>query len=158
MEKAKTKIVSILAKNPIKGLSCFEPFIGIKRNVEMSVEDIKTALKNGGVVTEVLANGTRITLNLQNYDKINEVKPTKVEEPVILLTDGGSSVKDIVYDTTTDTIIDNETVVETIEKETQEFSEEETVEDSDTEEGTEESSLNQIKSVGEHHKRKKRRH
>lgn len=72
------KTVHVNSRIPIRGIK--EPFIGIRRNVKMSLTDIGVCLSKGAAVTEVRPDGTMVKLTVKNYRDENS-EPTTVATP-----------------------------------------------------------------------------
>lgn len=56
------------------------PFIGEKKDVEVTEDQIYRCLVSGARVEEILPDGQTIKLDFTNYNKVNSLSPIKVEE------------------------------------------------------------------------------
>ena len=67
------------------------PIYNSKQNISMNTKDIRTCLMKGAYVYEILRDGSTIRLNLNNYNKENDVIASPVmnydETPIISNTD-----------------------------------------------------------------------
>lgn len=74
-----TKLVNIYPSVPVIAVN--PPIRSITRNVKKPVEQIKACIMARATVEEILKDGSKIRLDLTNYDKDNEPKTVKVPEP-----------------------------------------------------------------------------
>lgn len=78
------KLVHVNSRVPVRGIK--EPFIGIRRNVRMSISDIGICLSKGASVVEVLADGSMKKLTVKNYrDGISEEIKNEVKEEQVIV-------------------------------------------------------------------------
>ena len=74
-----TKLVNIYPSVPV--ISTNPPIRSIIRNVKKPVEQIRACIMARATVEEILKDGSKIRLDLTNYDKDNEPKTVKAPEP-----------------------------------------------------------------------------
>lgn len=119
------KTVHVNSKVPVRGIA--NPFIGIRRNVKMSIEDIGICLARGASVIEVFEDGRMQKLTPKNYrdnffaEKTEEMDAAVKEQAnagtvIVGGNAGGSSSNEegsTPEDTTTDTPVEDTPVEET---------------------------------------------
>lgn len=119
------KTVHVNSKVPVRGIA--NPFIGIRRNVKMSIEDIGICLARGASVIEVFEDGRMQKLTPKNYrdnffaEKTEEMDAAVKEQAnagtvIVGGNAGGSSSNEegsTPEDTTTDTPVEDIPVEET---------------------------------------------
>lgn len=118
------KTVHVNSKVPVRGIA--NPFIGIRRNVKMSIEDIGICLARGASVIEVFEDGRMQKLTPKNYrdnffaektEEMDSVVKDQANADTVVLggNAGGSSSNEegsTPEDTTTDTPVEDTPVEE----------------------------------------------
>lgn len=90
------------------------PFIGEKKDVEVTEDQIYRCLVSGARVEEILPDGQTIKLDFTNYNKVNSLSPIKVEEVAqdVVVNTNDTTESEEVKDESTNDVLDSDKATE----------------------------------------------